>query len=406
MKIGLLGASLRRSFVGLPFLSLGLLPLHLTSFQQTVVTLKHLVSKRGYVVYTVQPRDNLSLLAEQYGSSVHAIALVNHLPSDMVQPGEQLYIPLEQTNTRTPRLPPGVISYAVQPGDTLDGIADRYQLSFLDIVSANPGLPSLDQLYPGQILYLPLQQKGLLVEVGSDQNIVGIAHKYQVSVAYLARVNKITQPLALQPGDEVLIPDQFDRATLASLYKKQAREQKLAEELRLQRLRQQTWWWQQQARQILAEWRSPRYATRVKAYDRMLDYRPPLALQFSWPLYSYRVTSPFGFRRIWVAGSNFHDGVDLSAPYGTRIHAALSGKVIFAGWNDQGYGNLVMIQSPENVTILYAHQSRIAVRYGQAVQRGQTIGYVGSTGDSTGPHVHFEVRIDSVPTDPLYYLPH
>jgi murein DD-endopeptidase MepM/ murein hydrolase activator NlpD len=95
-----------------------------------------------------------------------------------------------------------------------------------------------------------------------------------------------------------------------------------------------------------------------------------------------------------------HAGVDFGAGAGTPIVAADDGVVVSAGWLG-GYGNAVIIDHTGGVATLYGHQSRLAVTSGASVSRGQVIGYVGSTGMSTGPHLHFEVRINGVPTDPM-----
>ena len=117
-----------------------------------------------------------------------------------------------------------------------------------------------------------------------------------------------------------------------------------------------------------------------------------------------RITSRFGPRVHPVLGyRRFHAGVDFGAPYGTRITAADSGKVIFAGWYG-GYGNSVIIDHGGGLTTLYAHASRLNVREGQAVTKGQSIAAIGSTGLSTGPHLHFEVRRNGNPIDPMGFL--
>jgi murein DD-endopeptidase MepM/ murein hydrolase activator NlpD len=99
-----------------------------------------------------------------------------------------------------------------------------------------------------------------------------------------------------------------------------------------------------------------------------------------------------------------HPGIDLGAAYGSAIHAAGSGTVVWCGWMS-GYGNLVMIDHHNGLATAYGHQSRIAVGCNQEVSQGEVIGYVGSTGYSTGPHLHFEVRLNGNPVDPLGYLP-
>lgn len=98
-----------------------------------------------------------------------------------------------------------------------------------------------------------------------------------------------------------------------------------------------------------------------------------------------------------------HEGIDISAPYGTPIIAPAAGRVIKVGW-ENGYGLAVEIDHGYGVTTRYAHQSRTAVRVGQTVRRGDRIGYVGSTGLSTGPHLHYEVIVEGRPTDPLKFV--
>jgi murein DD-endopeptidase MepM/ murein hydrolase activator NlpD len=118
---------------------------------------------------------------------------------------------------------------------------------------------------------------------------------------------------------------------------------------------------------------------------------------FIWPV-NAPITSPFGWR--W---GRMHEGIDLGAAYGSPIAAAAAGVVIYAGW-EGGYGNLVVIDHGGGLATAYGHQSRIAVSVGQSVSQGETIGYVGSTGHSTGPHLHFEVRVNGQAVDPLGYL--
>jgi murein DD-endopeptidase MepM/ murein hydrolase activator NlpD len=121
-----------------------------------------------------------------------------------------------------------------------------------------------------------------------------------------------------------------------------------------------------------------------------------------WPL-SGTMTSRFGWRSL--RGNRYHTGIDLAAPKGTRVYAALSGRVEFAGWNRQGYGYLVIIRGWDNRRYYYGHNSRLQVKKGQWVRQGQIISRVGSTGFSTGPHLHFEIRIGNSARNPLAYLP-
>jgi murein DD-endopeptidase MepM/ murein hydrolase activator NlpD len=100
-------------------------------------------------------------------------------------------------------------------------------------------------------------------------------------------------------------------------------------------------------------------------------------------------------------GNRFHTGIDYPAPSGTPVVSAGSGRVTFAGWSAGGWGNLVTVAHRGGARTLYAHLSRVAVRVGQRVEAGQRIGRVGASGRSTGPHLHFEVRVRGAAVDPL-----
>jgi murein DD-endopeptidase MepM/ murein hydrolase activator NlpD len=116
-----------------------------------------------------------------------------------------------------------------------------------------------------------------------------------------------------------------------------------------------------------------------------------------WPV-SGPIVSPFGWR--W---GRMHEGIDIAVGTGTPIHAAAAGTVIYSGWMS-GYGNLVVVDHGNGLATAYAHQSSIAAGNGASVGQGQTIGYVGCTGHCFGPHLHFEVRVNGSPVDPMRYL--
>ena len=125
----------------------------------------------------------------------------------------------------------------------------------------------------------------------------------------------------------------------------------------------------------------------------------------AWPTPGYtHVSSPFGMRMHPILHyRKMHTGIDIHVPYGARIVASGSGTVISAGWNG-GYGNFTMIDHGDGLVTCYAHQSKISVHKGQYVREGDTIGKVGSTGMSTGAHLHFEVRVNGTPKNPMSYL--
>jgi murein DD-endopeptidase MepM/ murein hydrolase activator NlpD len=140
----------------------------------------------------------------------------------------------------------------------------------------------------------------------------------------------------------------------------------------------------------------------IKAYENVLrerGYTPSI-----WPVVG-KLESGFGGRRNPFGGSSyeFHSGQDIDAQTGDPVVAGASGKVTFTGWQN-GYGQLIVIDHGGGLTTRYGHLSHIDITQGQTVERGQFIGRVGSTGRSTGPHLHYEIRINDEPVDPLQYL--
>lgn len=124
------------------------------------------------------------------------------------------------------------------------------------------------------------------------------------------------------------------------------------------------------------------------------------SIQLDWPVVKAR------FSRGYIPSQrNPHLGLDLAAPKGTPILAAHDGVVVYVGNGFSGFGNLVLIEGPGGWASLYAHLSKFHVRQGQRVRNGQVIGRMGATGRATGVHLHFELRKDRVPVDPLLYLP-
>jgi murein DD-endopeptidase MepM/ murein hydrolase activator NlpD len=120
--------------------------------------------------------------------------------------------------------------------------------------------------------------------------------------------------------------------------------------------------------------------------------------EIRWPTSQRSISSPYGQR--W---GRLHAGIDISAPEGTPIRAADSGRVVLAAWTG-GYGNYTCVSHGGALSTCYAHQSRYGTSAGASVSKGQVIGFVGNTGHSFGAHLHFEVRINGSPVDPMGYL--
>ncbi len=343
-------------------------------------------AEKALALHTVRPGDALAALAAAYGTSVEAIKKANGLKTWRIQPGQTLWIPYQAKTEDGPRLPPGVRRYVVQKGDTLERIAKRFELSVLELVSANPTLRSLDRIPLGATLLIPEEEKGRIVALTPGTSLFDLAKRYGLEVGTLAQANGVKSPLELKAGDLVLIPGVLAEDVYAKLEKKREEERRLAAERR---------------RRLRAE------RARKQARLKQVSYRPGKASLkgFQWPLSRFRITSYYGYRRLWVAGSNFHNGIDLAAPAGTPVYAAKSGRVIFAGWGYY-YGRYIRVDHGGGVETRYAHLSRIAVRPGQYVKRGQVIGYVGASGRGAyGVHLHFEIRVGGRTVNPRTYLP-
>ena len=117
-----------------------------------------------------------------------------------------------------------------------------------------------------------------------------------------------------------------------------------------------------------------------------------------WPTAATYITSPFGWR-----GAEWHTGIDIAGPQGKAIYAYKTGKVIFSGWH-RSYGYMLKIDHGNGVATWYAHSSKLLVKAGDTVKQGQTIALVGTTGNSTGPHLHFEIRINGTAVNPYPYI--
>lgn len=156
----------------------------------------------------------------------------------------------------------------------------------------------------------------------------------------------------------------------------------------------------QQFSELFARWENPNQPAAVVA----AASKPQVSIPSRMPLQDTRLTSDYGMRTHPVLGRRMgHKGVDLAAPTGTPIYATADGLVSRAG-PFSSYGKYVSIEHGSRIQTRYAHMSRIAVSEGARVRKGDIIGYVGSTGRSTGPHLHYEVRIDGAAVNPVPYM--
>jgi murein DD-endopeptidase MepM/ murein hydrolase activator NlpD len=192
--------------------------------------------------------------------------------------------------------------------------------------------------------------------VQKNQTLYRIAKTYELDVKVLQRANHIGDPSKLKEGTRLWIPG---------------------------------------ARRVLQIPDTPRSYTAKKKTSPTVKPRKGF---FIWPSKG-TLTSRFGMRN-----GRKHEGIDIAAPKGTPIYSAADGKVVFSGWGPTGYGKMVIIKHKHHLTTLYAHNSKLLVKKGSRVKQGQKISLMGSTGRSTGSHLHFEVRNDTHPKDPIKYL--
>ncbi len=309
----------------------------------------------AYALKTVRPGDSVGLIAERYGISVDALLAANDLNGTIIRPGDVLRVPYVAAvgGPASDRLqtPPGFTWYQLGEGETLSAVAGRFGLSIGALVGANPDISSLDRLPSGFELLIP-PSAGLVVRLGEGESVLDLIARYDLDPATFARANGLRSPFDVAPGMFLFLPNVAPTEALA----------------RLQKVRE--------------------------AENRYL-----------WPVHG-RLTSYFGPRNLGMGTSSFHRGIDIAAPSGTPVGAARAGTVTYAGWSSRGYGNLIRIRHADGSEGWYGHLSSISVSVGQYVNQSERIGRVGSTGLSTGPHLHFEVHERSgAARDPLGVLP-
>ncbi len=226
-------------------------------------------------------------------------------------------------------------------------------------------------------------------------------------------LNELRAKTAVLNSRKGLLADEKDKiGSMVSEFAKKALEiakARFEQEQVANKLKKQRDFYEQAEQQLASE--SHRLESQILAMQRSARNSNKSAQQgsgnMSMPLKAH-ITSPFGWRRHPIFGvRKFHTGIDLAGPNRSQIRAADSGSVLFTGWYG-GYGKVVIIghgnSHGSDMATLYAHLSRAAVSVGDNVNKGDVIGYEGTTGFSTGPHLHFEVRVDGKPNNPLNFL--
>ena len=211
---------------------------------------------------------------------------------------------------------------------------------------------------------------GVIHHVGQGENLYRIGLRYGVPAKEIARANGIRDVTNLRVGQRLYIPGARSRMRASAA---DARRGDASSSGR------------------------PRSSDAARRKARALA-KNQTSLQFAWPVRG-RLSSRFGSRK-----GRPHEGIDIAARRGTPIFASESGRVIFSG-RMRGYGKVVIVKHAGRYRSVYAHASKLLARKGEFVERGQKIAEVGSTGRSTGPHLHFEIRRSETPQNPISYLP-
>ena len=205
----------------------------------------------------------------------------------------------------------------------------------------------------------PENGEGIYHTVQKGQTLYRIAIIYDLDVDVLRRSNHIGDPTKLKAGTRLWIPG---------------------------------------ARRVFSVPLTKKSTSRT-AKNKSLPTVKPRKGFLIWPAKG-TLTSRFGMRN-----GRKHEGIDIAAPKGTPVRAAAGGEVVFSGWGPTGYGKMIIIKHQHHLTTLYAHNSKLISKKGNRVKQGQKISLIGSTGRSTGPHLHFEVRNKTRAKDPIKYLP-
>jgi len=338
-------------------------------------------AKQPWTIHTVADGETLSQIADHYHISIKSLSVANEIKDpDSLLGGQRLLVPntesdvlavlkeirrlrkLELESQKQAKLLI-IANYSVKQGDSLWSIANAFNLDINTIFGCNT-IKNPDFLKLGMVLRLP-NQDGILYKVRKKDTVSGIAKRFGSFAEAILAANGMGSEKELVAGKEIFVPGA-----------------KPLEENREE---------------------APKPRKKVGGVKVPSPSGAVYSRSFTWPVVG-RINSRFGWRRDPFSGRrDFHTGLDIKGPTGRAIVASKAGAVSYAGWMS-GYGRTVVVDHGGGYTTLYAHCSRLLVRSGSRVKQGQTIAAVGSTGRSTGSHLHFEVRVNGRPINPLRVL--
>lgn len=279
-------------------------------------------------------------------ASITVPGTIAALPMDLEGPAAQ------RTQTET---------YVVQDGDTIGTIARKFGVNAGTILWSN-NLTG-QYIHPGDALRIP-PVSGLLVTLKKGDTISKLANTYGADPEEIRTANRIADETSLALGTELVIPGgqpPLPAQTLAA---------------------------------VATRAEQPAAPSGIKKPADVDTSSLPVT-KLLWPTPGHVITQYYGWN---------HTGVDIDGDYTSPLFAAYDGVVTKAGWNSGGYGNMILIQHPNGMMTRYGHASKLFVKAGDTVKRGQVIAMMGTTGRSTGTHLHFEVYVNGVRTNPLPYI--
>lgn len=300
--------------------------------------------------------DNLSAFRPQPRVTVNAESEESEETLTTTQDGASIVKPEIASTRITKRLREGNVNYTVRTGDTISTIAEEFEIGVSTILWEN-GLNAYSIIRPGDSLVI-LPSSGLTHKVASGDTIGKIAVKYKIEEESLRAANKLAADAKLAIGEKLFVPGGKKTTYVQS---------------------------------------TPKTYTGFSAIKDLVkapSAAPVAGNKMNWPTEGHRITQYYSWN---------HYAVDIGNKTGTPLYAADSGVIEVVGWGT-GYGNQVLIDHDGGKKTRYAHLSKFYVKKGDKVTKGQTIGEMGSTGWSTGPHLHFEVIINGKKQNPLNYI--
>lgn len=324
-----------------------------------------------WIEIKVAAGDTLSVIAEKYNLSLSSLMKANNLKDQhKVREGQTLLIPSseknvedaarflknaknEEINKKKNAQELKMTTYTVRNGDTLWSIANAFNIDINTLFGCNK-LSDANVLKVGTVVKIP-NQDGILISVPNGFTIEKLSKRYGIYPEAIASANKLSISSQLTAGSEIFLP----------------------------------------GAKVLASGSEGKSTQNTRIGTANSGFR--------WPVVG-KISSPYGWRKDPITrDKDIHTGLDIRAPRGRSIVASQGGRVVHSGWMG-GYGKTIVIQHSNGLTTLYAHCSSLLVKKGVNVSKGQQIALVGSTGRSTGNHLHFEIRKNRDSLNPLKYL--